>query len=131
MEFLVFIGLLVVAWIVIGFILSVLRSSRYINGLASISDMMDNHEYKGSDIYNKRVKHIEDVGLATVLAEIIDEARYMAITHINMNPKHFTGSAIKNAENQYMMRYATAHGQGDEFQSIMRVGKEMQDIINK
>jgi len=131
MEVLAFVGGVVVFSYLIWFIGYVKKGHRYINLLNQLAEQFDTYEYKSSEIYKERLKYIEEVGLSKAISDLIFEIRLTVANHYNMSPRDFNGNAIKNAENQYIMRYVIAHGKSDEFQNIMTIGKEISDFMKK
>jgi hypothetical protein len=128
MEFLAYVGIGAIILYVLWFISYVKKGSSYINLLNDFANEFDLYQYRNSDVYQKRVDYIKEKGLPTVVNEILTHARVIAAQKFQMNLNDFGGQAIRNAENQFVMRYAIAHGAAEEFQDIMTMGAEFEKL---
>lgn len=103
------------------------KASRYKNILNQTANSFEEKGYKNSELYRQRIKHIDDVGLPTVISEIITEGRQIAIQGLNMKFDDFSNNeSILLTEENFAMRYAFAHGKVEEFKEMLEMGRELQ-----
>lgn len=132
MEILLIIGAVLFVFFVIQVLLSANKASKYKNGLNQVADIFEQEGYKSSEIYRKRINRIEEVGIATVALELINEARYLGIQNLGMKPYEFSNNeSIVLTEEKYVMKYFFTHGKAEEFNEMLEMGGKLQKFMKK
>ncbi len=132
MEILLIIGGVIFVFFVIQVLLSSNKASRYKNILNQVADTFEAEGYKYSDIYKKRIDHLEEVGVASLTLELINDARNLAVQNLGMKPYDFSNNeSIVLTEEKYVMKYFFAHGKAEEFKDMLEMGGKLQKIMEK
>lgn len=123
------IGVVAVGIFILGFFGIKKNVNRYRNLLQTVMNQMDERGYKNSNIYKERMEAIKEQGLSESMLNVMTHIRELVMRDFNVAPSFFSNPDVLNIQNLFMMKYAIAHGYGDEFQRSMVLGKEIEDIM--
>lgn len=131
MEVIIWVATIVVIILLIGNYMVRKRENLYRKGLSTAMESMDAYNYKDSQIYKNRVDVIEENGLAAALMNVITENRIVLMEYTSIHAAtFFLRPLVKDAEAIFLIKYAVAHGYGDEFQELSKYGKFIDDMVN-